>query len=188
MTLRKAFALLAGTLVLLSCSAVFAPTATPTLSPTPAASITPEPLPSPTPSPTSIPLSLPSPLATFAYVPTLFPTLTAATPLDCRLVWQSPGNGVKYHPRDYFTVGWKVTNIGSATWTPGSVELTYVGGNKLYLSPSAPLKVSVSPGQSVILNAEMRAPRKLDIYTTYWSLRQGNTYFCRLAVTIYVEE
>jgi len=122
------------------------------------------------------------------YEPTLWPTPTAPSALDCTLNWQSPGNGVKYHPRDFFTVGWKVTNTGSATWSPGSVELTYVGGSKLYLSPSVQLKTGVPRGQAVILNAEMRAPRKLDRYTTYWSLRQGTTYFCNLALTIYVEE
>jgi Ig-like domain from next to BRCA1 gene len=190
MTIRKTLALISTTLIVLACATLFPSSPTPTPAPTLTSSGTPEPALSPTPSPSTTPAIAPSltPLPTFAYEVTLWPTPTVPGPLDCRLVWQSPGNFVKYHPRDYFSVGWKVMNTGTVAWSPGKVELAYVGGAKLYLAPTVQLKTPVPRGQAVIWTAEMRAPVKLDRYTTYWSLRQGTTYFCRLALTISVEE
>lgn len=112
---------------------------------------------------------------------------TAASPLACKLNWQSPGNYIRYDPKDDFTVGWKVTNTGTITWDPGSVEFTYVSGAKLYDFPLVRLTTSVSPGQSVILSVHMRAPKNSTTYTTHWSLRMGSKYFCPLSLWIYVE-
>lgn len=103
------------------------------------------------------------------------------------LNWQSPGNYISYNPKDEFTVGWKVTNTGTRTWDPGSVVFTYVSGAKLYDDPLLRLKSSVSPGQSVILSVHMRAPRNSTTYTTHWSLKMGDSYFCPLSLWIYVK-
>ncbi len=121
------------------------------------------------------------------WLPPLTSLPTAPSPLSCKLNWQSPKNHVIYNAGDVFTMGWNVTNTGSTTWNPSSVEFTYVGGAKLYDGPLVHLKASVSPGQSVVLSVEMRAPRNSTTYTTYWSLRTGSTYFCPLALWIYVQ-
>jgi hypothetical protein len=120
-------------------------------------------------------------------IPSPSPTPTAVRALDCRLDWQSPGNGIEFEPNDSFSVGWKVTNSGTATWDPALVEFAYVGGARLHRFPVEHLLTSVAPGQFVILIADMRAPRNSTTYATYWSLRQGDTYFCRLTVSIYVQ-
>lgn len=128
----------------------------------------------------------PTPVPTFP-IPTLSPTSTAVGALDCRLDWQSPGSGIEFDAKEGFTVGWKVTNTGSQTWSPGSVEFTYVSGAQLHRDPVVQLKSSVPPGQSVILTAEMRAPRNSTLYTTFWSLREGDIFFCRVSLSIYVQ-
>jgi len=107
--------------------------------------------------------------------------------LDCRLEWQSPGSGIQYKSGDHFSVGWKVTNTGTATWSPGTVEFTYLGGAKLHRDPLVELEASVSPGESVVLTADMRAPKNSTKYSTYWGLRRGDTFFCRVTVWIYVQ-
>jgi hypothetical protein len=106
--------------------------------------------------------------------------------LDCRLNWQSPGNGIEFEPQEYFSVGWDVTNTGSATWFPDRVVFTYLSGAKLHRDPLVKMDDIVSPGQQVILSVEMQAPHNSTKYTTYWSLREGDIYFCRLFVSIYV--
>jgi hypothetical protein len=112
---------------------------------------------------------------------------TAARSLDCRLDWQSPGNGIQFDPDELFTVGWHVTNTGTDVWSPGNVVFTYRGGAKPSRDTVVPLKLAVAPGQSVTLTAEMKAPRNSALYTTYWGLRQGDVFFCRVGVSIYVK-
>lgn len=156
------------------------------MTPTPRRFATPRPSATLRPTPTIDLAFTPPPTATFL-LPTPSLTSTVQPALDCRLEWQSPGNGLKVNPQDLFTAGWKLTNTGTETWTPGSVEFAYVGGAKPSHDSVVQLKGSVSPGQSVILTAEMRAPRNSTTYTTFWSLRQGATYFCRVSVSIYVK-
>lgn len=198
--MRKALLFTGLTLPLLACVALSAPivalkgtpipsptrTARPTLSPTPSPSTTPEPTETPTESPTATPEPILS-LTPTVFIPPRSPVPTVPSELDCRLIWQSPRNGVIYNPEEAFTVGWKVMNNGSVTWDPGSVEFTYLGGAKLYNSALVHLTTSVVPGQDVVLSVHMRAPRNTTKYTTYWSLRQEHTFFCILMLSIYVK-
>jgi hypothetical protein len=84
-------------------------------------------------------------------------------------------------------VGWMVQNVGTAPWDAGSTEFTYLGGAKLHNDDLVPLQSSVAPGQTIVLSVPMKAPRNSTKYTTYWGLRRGDTFFCRLELTIYVK-
>ncbi len=161
-------------------------TAMPTLTPSLSASSTPAPTDTPAPSPT---LSDEAALALTltAWPSVLSPGTSVPRQLDCLLKWQSPGNGITYDSGEIFTVGWNVTNTGSTTWTPSTVEFTYVSGAKFSADAPQHLESSVSPGQSIILSVRMKAPRNSTLYTTYWSLRSGSTYFCPVSLTIYVD-
>jgi hypothetical protein len=77
-------------------------------------------------------------------------------------------------------------NTGFDVWGVGSVVFTYLRGAKMYDSSLVQLKTSVAPGQEVILSVHMRAPRDLTMYTTTWSLRQGDAFFCPVRLSIYV--
>ena len=114
------------------------------------------------------------------------PTLTAAPKLDCQLNWQSPANGITYEPKTSFATGWKVTNTGTSPWDAATVELVYRAGAKLDAEPVIHLRSSVAPGASVVLSVAMTAPREAVMYTTHWSLRRGDTYFCPLTLSFYV--
>jgi hypothetical protein len=160
-------------------------TAEPTLSPSPIPSTTPK----PTLSPTSTPGILPEPVLSRTpnfVILQASPTPSASSGLDCTLDWQSPSYAAWFDPEESFSAGWKVTNTGTVTWNPGSVVFTYLDGAKLHRDPLVQLKASVAPGQSVVLTADMKAPTNSTTYTTYWGLRQGDTFFCRLTVSIYV--
>ncbi len=196
--MKKALILACLILVLLACSgmpeqisAFFAtPTGSPTITPEPTFTLTPSSMPEPTETPTELPSLTPEPaqsLTPTLVMPPLSPYPTVPNQLDCRLMWQSPGSGITYDPGEVFTVGWNVMNTGSETWDPSNVVFTYLGGNKMYDYPLVKLKSSVSPGEQVVLSVGMRAPKNSTFYTTYWSLREGNTFFCILTVSIYVK-
>jgi hypothetical protein len=100
---------------------------------------------------------------------------------------QSVRNGSHYKPRDQFSIGWKVRNTGAAGWDPGTVDFTYIAGTRMYQYPLVKLQGSVAPGNVSILIADLRAPLNPGKYSTTWSLRQGDTYFCHVGLTIYVD-
>jgi hypothetical protein len=163
-------------------------TTNPTLTPKPSPSSTSEPTETSSPIPSATSQQFLSPTTTLdTRLPSPIPTLQRE--LDCKLIWQSPPRrGAKYKSGVAFTTGWKVRNVGSSAWDANSVEFTYVGGAKLHDYYLVNLDANVAPKQSVILSVHMRAPkRSATTYTTVWSLRQGDTFFCRLTVSIYVE-
>ena len=175
-------------LLLASCAAPSTPLAGPTSARTPTPSITPGPAPSLTPSPTTTPeptLSLvPSPSAGSPSARLLTPTESKA--LDCALLMQSVKNGTHYKSREEFSIGWKVRNTGTAGWDPGALDFMYIAGTRMYQYPLTQLQGAVDPGNTVILSADLRAPRNPGKYSTTWSLRQGDNYFCRVSLTIFV--
>ncbi len=185
-----ALALIAG-----ACAAPSTPTAAPTAaatgtpSPTPATLI---PILSSTPQPTvtAPPTFTPVPVLTFTPI-VLFivpsPTASPSTAWDCSLLTQSVANGSEFEPGERFTVGWQLLNTGGATWYPGSVQFVYFGGTKMYIYPLVQLRQSVPSGAMTSFSVDMRAPKNSTTYTTLWSLRQGDSYFCRVRVSIFVK-
>ncbi len=144
--------------------------------------------------------SLP-PQPTLTGTPTLAPILPSATvtvevtatsvgtprpELRCKVLSQSVKSGSKFASHERFDISWQIQNTGSATWEPGVVELVYAGGTKMFRYQPVPLPHSSPPGDIIALSADMVAPRTPDTYTMFWSLRRGEEYFCRLAVTIKV--
>ena len=119
-------------------------------------------------------------------VPSRAPTPTIPSELDCKLIWQSPSNRASFAPLQKFSVGWNVKNNGTSAWDAGSVEFVYLGGAKLHNDGGFQLDRTVAPGERIVLSVAMKAPRNSTKYTTYWGLRQGDTFFCRLMLTIYV--
>jgi Ig-like domain from next to BRCA1 gene len=107
--------------------------------------------------------------------------------LDCTLLMQNIKNGTHYKSRDEFSITWKVRNSGTTGWDPGSVDFTYLAGTRMFQYPLVKLQGTVAPGNVTLLNADMRAPRNPGRYSTTWSLRQGDNYFCHLSLTINVD-
>lgn len=187
--MRNALAFTAMTLFLASCASPskLIPSPASTRTPTPSNTAKPAPsltlTPSTTPEPT---LSLgPSPSASASTIPSQTPA--GADALDCALLMQSLKNGNHYQPRDEFSISWKVRNTGTAGWDSGAVDFIYIAGTKMYQYPLVQLKGTVSPGNVAYLIADMRAPRNPGRYSTTWSLRQGDKYFCYVSLAIYVD-
>lgn len=197
--MRNAMVFLLLAVILGACAAPASPTPIPTTvpptetsSPLPAGtqSLTPAVIASvaPTMSPTAT--RTPEPTITFTpiilfYLPSITPT--PAHTFDCSLVNQSIANGDEMDPGERFSIGWQVVNTGAASWYPGTVLFTYIGGTKMYLYPTVQLKDAVQPGEMTALTVDMKAPKNSTKYSTFWGLRQGDTVFCRVGLTIYVK-
>ncbi len=167
----------------------------------PAATVTPSPPATASPSaPTAseTPVGTPTPFPTFELVlPTQTPTLEPGQPtptpsepaageFDCRLLSQGVKNGAHFAPRERFDMAWHVRNTGTVLWDPASVDFVFLGGTKMYASSSSKLQASVDPDQKALLVADLMAPRQEGKFTTFWSLRSGQYYFCKLSLTINV--
>ena len=177
------------TLPLIACVTLSAPIASPTSARPPTPTITVEPNLSPTlpPTTTSEPTlsPVPPPSASAASTPAESPT--ESTALDCDLLIQSVKNGTHYKPQEQFSINWKVRNTGTAGWGPDSVDFTYIAGTRMYQYGLVQLKETVDPGNIAYLIADMRAPKNPGKYSTTWSLRQGDNYFCHVSLTIFVD-
>jgi hypothetical protein len=190
--MRNAMVFMALMLFLGACAAPPKPTPTPPSIRTFAVSTASEPTQSPTAEATSTPTIIPSATLEPSLTPTFIFGLPSKTPtpsnvMDCQVLTQSPANGTQFNPGERFTAGWQLLNNGAAPWLPGSVVFTNLGGTKMYFDPVIQLKQSVSPGQSVAVTVDMKAPSKLSSFTSYWGLRQGKTVFCPVHVTILVQ-
>ena len=187
--MRNAMAIIALALLLASCSAPSTAVPNPTRAGTPTPSITAEPaisftpVPSPTLEPTLSPV--PSPSAGASSAPSQSPIESGA--LDCALLMQTIKNGTHFKPGDQFSISWKVRNTGTAGWDSGNLDFTYIAGTKMYQYPLVHLQGTVDPGNIAYLMADMRAPHNLGKYSTTWSLRQGNNYFCHVGLLIFVD-
>lgn len=164
-------------MILVSCSPSTQPP--PTQTPLPTQTQTPAPTITPT-----IVLDLPTQILT--------PEASAVTPtpgpgeLDCKLLSQSPKNGTHFAPRDRFDMGWWVRNTGTLDWDAASVDFVFVGGTPMHAFPLTHLGSNVRADQKTLLVADMLAPKQTGKYTTIWSLRSGQNYFCQVRLTIYI--
>ena len=187
--MRNAMVFMALALFLASCAAPSTPIPSSMSARTPTPSMTAESAlsltlaPSATLEPTLSPG--PSPSASASSAPSQTPTGSGA--LDCALLMQTVKNGAHYRPGELFSISWKVRNTGAAGWDSGTLDFTYIAGTKMYQYPLVHLQGTVDPGNIAYLMADMRAPRNPGKYSTTWSLRQGDNYFCHVGLTIYVD-
>ncbi len=197
--MRNAMVLLLLAVLLGACAAPATPTPLPTALPP---TTTPSPLPAGTQSltpaviasvaPTMSPTATRTPEPTATFTPIILfvlpsVTFTPARTWDCSLLNQSIANGSEMDPGERFSIGWQVTNTGAATWYPGTVLFTYVGGSRLYIYPSVQLQGAVQPGETTSLTVDMKAPKNSTKYSTFWALKQGDTVFCRVGLSIFVK-
>ena len=187
--MRNMMAFMAVVLLLVSCSALSTPIPSPASARTPTPSMTTEPSLSVTPAP-SVTLEptlspVPSPSAGASSAPSQTPIESGA--LDCALLMQTVRNGTHFKPGDQFSISWKVRNTGTAGWDSGTLDFTYIAGTKMYQYPLVHLQGNVDPGNISYLMADMRAPHNPGKYSTTWSLRQGDNYFCHVGLAIFVD-
>jgi hypothetical protein len=95
--------------------------------------------------------------------------------------------GVTFSPRTNFDATWKVKNTGSKKWDRNSVDFVYSSGDQIHKVSGYDLEKTVSVGETITLSVSMQAPKTQGTYTTYWTLRDGNTTFCKMVASIIVQ-
>lgn len=158
------------------------PTSTPTATFTP----TPRNTETPTPTPTNtVIFLLKSP------TPILPPTLPggggggSGSGYACEIVSVYPYQ-VTFSARTNFEATWTVKNTGTRKWDRNSVDFIYSSGDKIHKVSGYDLTKDVNAGQNVTLSVSMQAPKTPGNYTTYWTLRDGGTSFCKMIANIIV--
>ena len=72
-----------------------------------------------------------------------------------------------------FTKTWRITNVGSCTWTT-DYTLVFTFGDLLGASPEIHLPSSVIPGQTADFSVNMVAPSTTGHYRSYWRFKNAS--------------
>jgi hypothetical protein len=144
-----------------------------------------------TPSPTATAtvifiLSTPTPLVipTFTFISGS--SGTSSADFSCQVISVDPANGTAFEERAKFDTTWRVRNNGQRTWDRNSVDFLYDSGDRIHRVAGYDLNANVRSGDTTNLSAAMEAPQNPGTYSTTWTLRRGDSEFCRMSLTIVV--
>jgi hypothetical protein len=99
----------------------------------------------------------------------------------------------QFTPGEQFTKTWRLQNAGTCTWTT-EYALAWFSGEQLGAPLAVPLAAQVSPGQTVDLSVDMRAPETAGTFQSNWKIRNptgtlfgigpsgGSAFWVRIAV------
>jgi hypothetical protein len=79
-------------------------------------------------------------------------------------------DGTDLEPGESFTKTWRLRNAGSCTWN-SSYELLFKDGDAMSGPASKDLSGSVSPGETVDISVDLKAPNSEGDYKGFWWLR-----------------
>ena len=120
-------------------------------------------------------------------IPTLTPTveeLLSGTDRADYVMDVTVPDGTEFTSGETFTKVWRLSNIGSSTWST-SYRLTFIGGAQMGGNEEATIPVSVPPGSTVDVEVELVAPEANGTYRGFWSMKNSaGTLFDN---SIYVE-
>jgi hypothetical protein len=143
----------------------------------------------------------PSPTATATVIfilstptPLVIPTFTfisggggmSSADFSCQVISVNPANGTAFDERADFDATWRVRNNGQRTWDRNSVDFIYDSGDRIHRVAGYDLSANVRSGDTTNFSAAMEAPQNPGTYSTTWTLRRGNTEYCRMSLTIVV--
>jgi hypothetical protein len=112
-----------------------------------------------------------------------FPTLIAATasktPASVSLCDAAAfvrdvtiSDGATVDAGDDFTKTWRLSNVGTCSWTP-AYALVFVSGNRMHGPISSAIPGTVNPGQAIDVSVRLSAPDDGGEYQGYWKLRNA---------------
>ena len=82
-------------------------------------------------------------------------------------------DGSSVSPGAGFTKTWRLMNIGTCIWTT-AYSLVWSGGDSLGAPSSAPLSVSVAPGQMVDVSVNLTAPATAGHYRALFKISNAS--------------
>lgn len=103
------------------------------------------------------------------------PTPTA-TPIPCNIAKfvkdVTVPDGSVMLPKEKFTKIWRLTNVGTCTWTT-DYDLVFVTGDRMDAPTVVDIIKKVAPGETIDLSVDMVAPESGGTYAGYWMLRNA---------------
>lgn len=169
------------------------PTHTPTRPPTSTASPTKTPLPTSTILflfPTNTQVILPTLPGSEKGKPTRTPNPNAhqySGTLACALVAKSPSDGTVFNPRQKFTARWTIRNTGTAAWRKGTIDYSYISGDKFHDRSRYDMNFILDPGDTIDITVDMHAPKKAGNYETTWVVGLNKGGICKMTLAIIVK-
>jgi hypothetical protein len=110
---------------------------------------------------------------------------SATSDYACTLLKQSPKDYTKMQTRQYFDMSWTIQNSGDRIWYASAIPFKYIGGTKMQThGDEFSLPSDVGRGKKVTLVVDMTTPKQRGIYSTLWGLFSGNKAFCKLTITV----
>jgi len=156
------------------------PSATPTTAPT----NTPEP--TATNTPTAIPTAIPVLPTSTIVLPTLTPTQSA---YQCSITSLSPASGTKLDNGADFDFKVTLKNTGKKTWNSSDTDFVFQSGAELQKKVDIlDLGSDVEPGKEVTFIVDMVADTGTGTQTSTWALKGGGTTFCKVTISINVQD
>ncbi len=157
--------------------------------------ITPTETPTSTLTATAVPTETQTPTPTFVFL-LATPTVATATralgtsglKYDCQIVSKTPADGAVFSVNNEFVMTWQVANAGTAMWDSNNTDYRYQSGDKLHKSGAYDFESSVSPGREIELKVEMKVPSTGGTYSTTWVIKAGKTEFCKMTLSINVNQ
>jgi len=81
-------------------------------------------------------------------------------------------DGTVFEPDKTFTKTWRLKNIGTCTWTT-AYAIVFGSGDAMGGPASLPFTSNVTPGQTIDISIDLKAPTTLGDYKGYWKLRNS---------------
>jgi len=127
------------------------------------------------------------PTATLAIATTRVPPTNPPPTQSCDIAQfvddVSIPDGTVLAPNETFTKTWRLKNTGTCTWTT-SYAIVFSSGDSMGGPATQTLTGNVTPGQSVDISVNLKAPGTPGSYRGYWKLRNGAG---ALFATVYVD-
>jgi hypothetical protein len=166
------------------------PTFTPTPIPTQANTVVSpsEATKAPAPSTGLRPSSTPVPTNTPVMLPTFTPSKTARSGVtggSCEIVYQDPKDGTFKAKGTSMDVRWTIKNTSSDVWRADSVDIKYVGGDRMHSGNDLrdmPYDVGVNGMLDLVI--PMTLPANGGTYVSNWSLVSGSKPLCNFFIQI----
>lgn len=103
---------------------------------------------------------------------------------SCKILKTSPTPGSRMPRGKNFKTTWILANTSNVAWDRNSVDYLYQGGTPMHTQSLYDLPMNVAPNRQVELTVSMQAPKTRGTFTTNWTLRIGDEYFCTMEQTI----
>ncbi len=130
-----------------------------------------------------------TPVKSFTPVKSNTPVATATKEgWNCEITFQLVENNHEYNANEDFDARWTIKNTGTQTWGFEDVDYRYMSGTEMQkFDKIFDLPSTVTPGNSITIIVDMKAPSSSGYYETFWALARHSDGFCSLPTRIKVK-